>query len=204
MLDLGGLWREGGFLVHYLIGVAIEGTACGAIWKARQELDRDARSFLIAHMQAALDDAEPLEAMLHRERVWCEHAYMPYYRLSTMLGDLIGENWSIRMSRENAYPRRAAQIGLVLCELAVASYREANGRLPTSLEQLAPDYLPSVPLDPFDPAGGPLRYRLTGDGHLLYSVGPNGRDDDGEWIPDKDSPGIPEQGDYRLDQLWAP
>ena len=55
-----------------------------------------------------------------------------------------------------------------------------------------------------DPCSGePLRYRCTGDGWLLYSVGYDGRDDGGRPPPD-DSYIIWENGDISLDgwQEW--
>ena len=43
-----------------------------------------------------------------------------------------------------------------------------------------PRFLDAVPLDPFD--GKPLRYRELGTGFVVYSIGPNRRDDGGkEW-----------------------
>jgi len=69
---------------------------------------------------------------------------------------------------------RAAQAGL-----AVERYRLANGnRLPDSLSQLVPQYLASVPVDPFD--GEPLRYKKSSPkGFVTYSIGPNRQDDGG-------------------------
>ncbi len=47
----------------------------------------------------------------------------------------------------------------------------------STLDDLVPDYLPEVPDDPF--GGGPLVYRRTATGYLLYSVGRDQRDDGG-------------------------
>lgn len=61
--------------------------------------------------------------------------------------------------------------------LALRIVRLRRGAHPDTLEPLSPAVLPSVPLDPF--TGGPLVYRKAGAGFVLYSVGPNGRDDGG-------------------------
>ena len=45
------------------------------------------------------------------------------------------------------------------------------------LNELAPSYFPTIPLDPYTDAR--LVYKSTGDGYLLYSVGANGIDDNG-------------------------
>ena len=55
--------------------------------------------------------------------------------------------------------RGTARVRLALAAVAVARYRLANGQLPDRLEDLAPKYLESVPVDPFD--GKPIRYKKT-------------------------------------------
>jgi len=68
---------------------------------------------------------------------------------------------------------RAARLAIA-CEL----YRREHGKLPESLAELVPDYLPQIPADPFD--GQPMRYRRDAGTVLLYSVGENGADDWGD------------------------
>lgn len=71
--------------------------------------------------------------------------------------------------------RRAAAIWL-----AIRLYKaDHQGALPGSLSQLVPAYLTAVPRDPFDPANGPIKYLPTHDPPVLYSMGPNGKDDGG-------------------------
>lgn len=53
------------------------------------------------------------------------------------------------------------------------AYHHATGRLPTSLDELVPTYLPSVPEDRFD--GNPLRY--SAESKTVYSVGDDFTDD---------------------------
>lgn len=65
--------------------------------------------------------------------------------------------------------------------LALERFRLDRGDYPRALAELAPDVLPSLPLDPW--SGEPLRYTPVegggGRGFLLYSVGPDGADDGG-------------------------
>ncbi|MCA9027338.1 MAG: hypothetical protein KDA86_19165 [Planctomycetaceae bacterium] len=60
---------------------------------------------------------------------------------------------------------------------ALAAHRAEAGSFPQSLEELVPQQMDALPLDPF--SGKPFRYRLTDNGFLLYSVGPNTFDDNG-------------------------
>jgi hypothetical protein len=61
--------------------------------------------------------------------------------------------------------------------LAAERFRRDRGRWPIRLDDLVPAYLDKVPLDPYD--GQPLRYRSVADGVLIYSVGPDERDNGG-------------------------
>lgn len=75
------------------------------------------------------------------------------------------------------------QRDLTLLMLAIEVHRDAQRALPTSLDELAPAYLPSLPSDPFA-ADGRYRYVRAADapggrGYLLYSVGFDGSDDGG-------------------------
>ena len=78
---------------------------------------------------------------------------------------------------------------------ALRAYSADFGHAPESLEALVPKYTSEVPLDRF--AAKPLHYRREAGGHMLYSVGANGRDEGGRgrssqppgddlaiWIPD--------------------
>jgi hypothetical protein len=53
--------------------------------------------------------------------------------------------------------------------LAIKAYEMEKGKLPDSLKELVPMYLPEVPKDPFD--GKPIRY--SKEKKIIYSVGPD-------------------------------
>lgn len=72
---------------------------------------------------------------------------------------------------------RQAAVRLLMCELAVDQYYDERGRLPAALSDLVPEYLPSVPQDPFGTA--PFVYRTTKRGCLIYSIGTDEFDEGG-------------------------
>lgn len=76
-----------------------------------------------------------------------------------------------------------AQNGLLLLALALRAYRLEQGHYPTALAELVPAYLTKLPNDPFA-AQGTFRYRIDGEKYLLYSVGPDTKDDGGRTIDD--------------------
>jgi hypothetical protein len=69
---------------------------------------------------------------------------------------------------------------------ALAAYQREHGNYPKTLDALAPKYLPHVPPDLF--SGKALVYHPSEKGYLLYSVGVNGRDEQGRSYDD-DPPG---------------
>lgn len=136
-----------------------------------------------------------------------EIARLPWARQS--------DAWAVWNTRKNqtAEPGRSMLLGLektgaasqrtqallhcAITLLAVERFRIRQGRWPESLGELCPAYLPQVLTDPYD--GRPLRYRRLPDGVLIYSVGPDGKDNGGN-IP---RPFIASQKDIDLGlQLW--
>jgi hypothetical protein len=66
-----------------------------------------------------------------------------------------------------------AQLRCAIAGLAAERYRRNHGHWAASLDALAAaGFLPGVPSDPY--TGQPLRYRLTADGVVIYSLGRDG------------------------------
>lgn len=71
---------------------------------------------------------------------------------------------------------------------ALEAFRSDQGRYPKKLDDLTPKYLKTVPGDVF--SGKALIYRPEENGYLLYSVGPNLRDEGGRYYDHgQDPPG---------------
>ena len=79
--------------------------------------------------------------------------------------------------------RAETQNRLLLVSLALRAYRLEHGGYPVSLAELAPAYLKQIPDDPFALKGAFL-YRINGQKYVLYSVGPDGKDNGGTPIDD--------------------
>lgn len=84
------------------------------------------------------------------------------------------------------------QNAFLLTTLALRAYRLEHGQYPPYLAQLVPRYLKAVPLDSFTPPysyrSQTLQYRRTGQTYKLYSFGPDGRDNGGVPIQDRNRP----------------
>lgn len=78
----------------------------------------------------------------------------------------------------HVFQRKLARQRCAICAIAAERYRLANGDWPGSLDVLVnSQLLAAVPLDPFD--ARPLRYRRTGDGVVIYSIGMDASDSGG-------------------------
>jgi len=85
-------------------------------------------------------------------------------------------------SSEFSFVRNDTEDALLIAKLALRTYFTEHGTYPNSLNDLTPNYLKTVPIDPF--GTGPLKYQTTGAGYLLYSIGPDCVDDGGKPIDD--------------------
>ena len=76
-----------------------------------------------------------------------------------------------------------ARKDLKLLNGAIEKYRFDKKDLPLSLSELVPDYIAELPLDPFG-KGASYIYKIKGDTWIIYSLGPNIKDDLGiEYTP---------------------
>jgi hypothetical protein len=132
---------------------------------------------LIGAIERVLAEREPLTVLLARDRVQRERRGGWQVRLENVLR---------RLSRDEEVPLHTQNLDWeselklrswqFLC--AMRLFDDENHRWPTKLAELAPNYLRSVPLDPYTQL--PLQYSAENGRYKLYSVGPNGRDDGGQ------------------------
>lgn len=99
-------------------------------------------------------------------------------RLHYMLGDKLVASYT------QSYPWDLDEIGwarqsfdFLAIALALEAYHDERGCYPELLHELAPTWVERIPLDVF--SDSLLKYRRERQGYLLYSVGPNARDDKG-------------------------
>ena len=76
--------------------------------------------------------------------------------------------WLARLIARSERPKEGLDITsrlaihrLNVLQVAVRLFEADAGRFPATLDELVPKYLATLPLDPYDPAAGPLRYRVS-------------------------------------------
>jgi hypothetical protein len=86
------------------------------------------------------------------------------------------------------WAKRDAQWRIAELRLATQAYEQERRALPPSFDALVPAYLPAVPQDPFAPK--PMVYRRNSSGTVIYSRGPDGKDDGGKDLGADAQPGM--------------
>jgi len=134
-------------------------------------LDQEA----LLRIESKLCDAARLplqQAVAQATKIEQESLPVPSYcRCAQMLLPSMAKAFTI-WSRKLA-TSRAAQAAL-----AAERFRLVNGRWPTSLGQLQPEYLSEIPQDPF--SEGPLKFAADDRGVRIWSIGSDGVDDGGK------------------------
>lgn len=97
--------------------------------------------------------------------------------------------------------RICVDVGATLTIVAAHRYKAERGQFPRDLDQLVADkYLNKLPIDIF--ADKPLVYKRMGDNFILYSFGPNLRDDAG--VSGTDGKGRPKRWTDNGDTVFWP
>ena len=74
--------------------------------------------------------------------------------------------------------RAQAALSAAVAAISAERFRLAHGRWPGKLDELVPAYLAALPLDPCN--GKPLRMKQVDGGLIIYSVGTDQVDNDGQ------------------------
>ena len=175
-------------------GWAAEDRAVAGLWQLRERLTPDETRRLLNRLRRLDAEREPLETLHRREEAWEQHAMGALFQMITYLAEddrLLTGHWEEVAQRGL---RSQAWMRILICELAVRLYAMDRGSEPSTLAALVPDYLPQLPADPF--TGEPLKYLRRGSGHLIYSIGPDRKDDGGKLIESGRS------GDVLVEEVW--
>jgi len=173
-------------------------TPQGTLQKAPLTLrqDWDVVRFILADKAAIIRDNQAYNEALVAEarKPYTGRSSVPVPRnlLAQMRGNIVSESRARFTAME-------AVMALLRTEVALYRYKRAHGSFPGTLIALTPTYLlPETLIDPC--AGTMLRYRLTQNGQafLLYSIGPDMKDDSGS--PSRFVGGTP--GDIVAGHMW--
>jgi len=118
---------------------------------------------------------EPYFLVKNKVDKWVKNFTAIRFRVIKHIISSMNLPYLIETFREEA--RYNAKLNTFKLALALKIYREKHGTYPDSLTSLAPDIIPEIPPDPF--TGKDYIYRKEDKGFIVYSIGENGRDDNG-------------------------
>jgi hypothetical protein len=176
-----------------------EGGPFDPMYFEHTELEGIVKASGIAAMYRVFHLAEDLASYREHFRVIHTASSKPYYVTRNQWTDIKGASKSEgvgaltalvlpdpaiiveRVQRAEAM-HRAAVLGV-----AASRYQARHGRFPEALDDLTPELVHLLPVDPFD--GEPMRFRRTGEGCVFYSIGPDLVDDNGSPLVRSDQSG---------------
>jgi hypothetical protein len=183
-IHLGNEMSRGGFVFHRLIGLSCEELGCTELSRLVPTLDPKDAPHLVAELEKIDSATVTWDEVLRNEYGF--HQYQGCDGVNLVRSAL--RRWRGRRLMQVAnlqHTRMAAHVRLLTVELALRCHQSEQWLAPTNLAQLVPNYLGRVPADPF--TGRPMIYRPEGPHWLLYSVGEDGVDNDGDPV----TPSVP-------------
>lgn len=151
----------------------------GDVWSANL--------FLAFSRVAAITDLAPWERRAASQRLEAE--LKNQWFIAHAFEQIVLPDFTRMYEAEN---RALSVVETTKVGLTVLEYAGATGELPETLAALVPQYIQSIPLDPFD--GEPLRYQMTNGGFVVYSVAFDRMDNAGMPLPN-DRPVDQAEGD---------
>jgi len=203
---LGYGMRSKALMVHALVGMAINGIGQQGVYELLHKLDGEQSARAVSILTRLDAECDSEESFVSRDRVFSQHANGWHGHLLQLFYDIVDPDFFANNGFHEAFQRERATSQLLSTELAIRTFRNEEGKLPRSLDELVPEYLPTIPVDPFDLEGRSLRYRVIQDRFTLYSVGVDGVDDGGELPANYAEPNYwyRNDGDLLLKHLYAP
>jgi len=140
---------------------------------------------VLRHSQENLESVRKLALDVPWPEVWAE-LQATDTRMQGIVSGAMRWRYVLAAMSDNSFPRaaqlcvqRETERRLCVAALAVMRHELHHGSPPKSLDDLVPDFLVAVPLDPM--SGTSLLYqRLETGGYRLYSVGEDGVDNGGD------------------------
>jgi hypothetical protein len=175
-IELGHKSAQQGLIIHELVGIACKTIGKQAMQSSWPAADDITLSHVLNSLAEMDHDDTRVDETVRRDRNWgrassglLRYAWVSLMTKSTMRN--MAEQFRTKSLRSET------EVRLLRTDIAIELFRRKHARAPATLDELVPEFLSTVPIDPF--SGKPLLYRQTTNSYLLYSVGPDKHDDHG-------------------------
>lgn len=189
VIRFGRAMSSGGLILDRMASVAVQTPGVEGLARLAPTLTVDDARRLAREIERLDREREPLNRVFDRDLAFnLDRGGVPL-RVAYVInrGTMQGMLAPAKKAAEQADRRDQAHLRLLAATLALRAYRLDHPDAPTppALDALVPAYLSVVPADPF--GRGPLKFRANAE--RVYSVGPDGRDDNGAPPPSRFSTG---------------
>jgi hypothetical protein len=193
MVRLGVKAQRGGLLINWVISCSLQTSGLEEVHRQARGLDLSSAEHSLTALIELADRRERLEEAMVMEKLFFPASQAWSRRQALRCGCI--SFGSIAPPFPIEYPEMERKLllrwRLALTELSIRVHEARTGRLPESLDAVAPAIPAWILEDPYASNGGRIIYRPDAVRYALYSVGPNHQDDGGPEQPDldEDAPG---------------
>jgi hypothetical protein len=182
VLRLGNLLSRGGIRIHVQAATAIKSAGLTHLAMLRDQLPIDLVPAVLDVLEALDAGEENPQVTNARDRYWTDVAHGWRHRLESVVQrslQIPSTETTAFQALKQPLAREAAHRRLLGTELALRHYHQQHGEYPVTLAALVPAHLALLPVDPFTQQA--LIYRPLAYSFVLYSAGPDARDDGGKF-----------------------
>jgi hypothetical protein len=190
---LGESIARGGLIIDLFVSQASQAIGLRGLRGFRENLTEDECSEVLAALEAIDSKREPVQGVLDREKAFFRkteglRSMIGYKVLSMMSALRRPQQMTVEQQTKNTVGRARAQFHLFLVELALQIHKTKNGTYPQNLAELSPALPDRLFKDPF--SNGDFIYKREENGYVLYSVGPDRKDDGGKALSRQSAGGV--------------
>jgi len=141
---------RGGVMIDRLVGIACETIGISALEKIRANLDAETCLVTLRQLREAERREEPVADVFRNEREWMRMNVSLWQRLRTMI-PVAGLN-PVKPAQQTlvkSCQQFQQQLKSLIIAVAAHAYELEHGRRPKNLDELVPEYLDAIPIDPF-------------------------------------------------------
>jgi hypothetical protein len=162
-----------GLMLDDMVASACQALGAGKLESIRAGISKSTLEQVIQTLVAADANRESAATILQRDRAWARGTEGG---LKTMLANMFARSQmrSAETKFINQHNSSVTRLRFTIIKLGLSGYRAEHGKLPAKLDDLVPEWLPAIPLDPKSKL--PLAYRVDDDGFSLSTGAPKERE----------------------------
>jgi hypothetical protein len=170
VLALADRGQRGGVAIHAIVASAIEGGAIERLTNLAPDLSAEQCRATGGQLLAYDLEREPMAEILRRDDVHSHLCFGWVGRWVRAVENVAGTRTiaSFPETMHAARDRDHARLRVRACDLAIQGFLRQRGHLPQSLDELSPEFLPRLPLDPYDAA--PVKLTIEAGAYTVFTI----------------------------------